>query len=342
MGLGHMFRCFNFVEALPIDINPVFLMKGVEEQARLTRLLIEYNWKVCYLPYEISMYEDAIETVKVAKQENAQLIVTDLCHRYILEQPELPSKYHRALKINGSPFILSIEDSRMHQFDSDAAVVWNSNENVWSKENHPNCSLLVGSKYFICSPQFSVPTPASPVREKAENILVCIGGADPKGLTLKILESISKIPSINICAILGDGVSSALKFDVKTFCEKQKNILILNQTYKMGEHLKWADLAILGEGLVKCEAAIVGTPSLIISQFDHDSKPIVEFFKIGCSRHLCDAENITKVDIPEAILDILNDYEVRQKMSKAGLDYFDGKGVDRIYNKVLKKIFENY
>ena len=252
------------------------------------------------------------------------------------------SEYHRALKENGSPFILSIEDCRMHQFDSDAAVVWNSNENVWTKKNHPNCSLFVGSKYFICSPQFSFPAQPSSVRGKAENILVCIGGSDPKGVTLKILKSIKKIPSLNVLAILGDGVSSTLKCDVNMFCEKQKNIKIINQTNEMAGYLKWADLAILGEGLVKCEAAIVGTPSLIISQFDHDSKPMVDFFKIGCSRHLCDAENISKVDIPKVILDILNDYKVRQKMSEAGIDYFDGKGVDRIYNKVLKNIFVNY
>jgi len=98
----------------------------------------------------------------------------------------------------------------------------------------------------------------------------------------------------------------------------------------------------LGEGLVKCEAAIVGTPSIIITQFDHDSKPLVDFFKIGCSRHLCVADDISKVNVPKAILDILNNYEVRQKMSEAGIDYFDGKGAIRIYNKVLKKLFVNH
>ena len=342
IGMGHMIRCFNFVEALPIDIHAVFLMKEATEQASVNRLLIENGWKVYYIPYEASIYEDAIETARIAKIENAQLIVTDLCHRFVIEQPEVLSEFHRALKTHNSPFILSIEDCRMHQFDSDVAIVWNSNANVWSKNNHPNCSLLVGSKYFICSPQFSLPVPPPLVREKAVNILVCIGGSDPRGITLKILESIFNIPSLKICAILGDGTSSTLKFDVSKFCEKQKNITVLSQTNEMAGYLKWADLAILGEGLVKCEAAIVGTPSIIVSQFDHDSKPLVDFFKIGCARHLCAADDISKVNVPKVILDILNNYEVRQKMSEAGIDYFDGKGAIRIYNKILKKLFVDH
>jgi spore coat polysaccharide biosynthesis predicted glycosyltransferase SpsG len=108
----------------------------------------------------------------------------------------------------------------------------------------------------------------------------------------------------------------------------------------MAELFLWADLSITGEGFVKYEAAITGTPNLMISQFDHDSLPIQSFLKIGSAKYLGPGENLSEHDIAAAIDTLLNDFEARSALSKAGKKALDGRGIERIFNEILKNIFQ--
>lgn len=341
LGLGHMFRCLNFVRSLPFGVRPFFVMRECSEQEKVTRVLKEHDWGVFFLPYDSDAEFDAKETAKIAKKYNAKLLVTDLCHRHIIEEPDNLILYHQWFKKNDPAFILSIEDCRMKAFASHAAVIWNSNEDFKLIGNGiDGCRVLAGTKYFICDPKFSSLGPkVSDIRKKADRILVSIGGSDPKGITSKILTAIGKIADqkINVRLILGDGMSDELLKDIYLISESAGNISTINQTNSMVKLLKWADIAIVGEGLVKYEAAIVGTPSLMISQFDHESKPILEFLKTGCSKRL---ENPINTRTSGVISDLLMDFETRKKMSLNGLNNFDGRGMERIYLKVLKSLFK--
>jgi UDP-2,4-diacetamido-2,4,6-trideoxy-beta-L-altropyranose hydrolase len=338
-----MFRCFNFVKALPFAVQPCFVTLGCVEQEQVTQMLKDNNWIVNFLPSDVDDCSDAAETASIAKDHDAALVVTDLCHRYLLEEPERLIAYHRSLKENGSPFILSIEDCRLSEFSSDAAIIWNSNEPLKQDQKaNDTCQVLTGTKYFICSPEFSsISIGSNRVRKKANRVLVCIGGSDPKGITLNIVKALKKKCTVDAQVILGDGVSNNLLSDINVICGITSNISIIRKTNSIAELLKWADIAIVGEGLMKCEAAIIGTPSFMISQFDHSSKPIAEFLRTGCSTHLGKADEIETIDIGGAITDLLNDFNRRKKMSANGIKNFDGQGMERVYQEVLEPLFKD-
>lgn len=339
LGLGHMFRCLNFVRSLDMEINPCFVMKECQGKEKIIQVLTDHNWKVYFLPQATDLESDAVQTAKIAEHSNAGLVVTDLCHRYCIETPDSLVTYHRNLKKLVNAFVLSIEDCRMSGFSSNAAIIWNSNNTSVVKAGAlDDCRILAGTRYFICDPKFSSFDPKQlQIRETANRILVCIGGSDPNKITLKVLKAIKKIgnPAIKARVITGSGMSVILTENIDQLAGSADNIEIIRQTNSMIDLLTWADIAVVGEGLLKYEAAITGTPSLMIPQFDHNSTPIVEFLKIGCSQCI---NTIRGTDIAAVLSGLLTNYETRRTMSANGLRAVDGKGMQRIYSSVLKKL----
>ena len=344
LGMGHMIRCLSFVECLPLPVAPHFIMRDIPEREEVTAPLSNKGWPIRYLPSEIDDRADAAETARLAQEVRARLLVTDLCHRETLGDPLRLVNYHRDLKTFGAPFVLSIEDCRINAFASDAAVIWNSrNKNELSKAALNGCRVMVGLRYFICHPQFTAAGGHKrTIGDKASRVLVSIGGSDPKGITAKVARALAllKPGSIDAKILLGKAAAPDLRYEMETLCASTSGLKFLSFTDSMAELLSWADLAIVGEGLIKYEAAIMGTPSLMISQFDHDSIPIREFLKISCSHYLGSGDELSKPDIADAVKMILADHTKRVALSRAGMAALDGRGMERIYKEVLKDVLE--
>jgi spore coat polysaccharide biosynthesis predicted glycosyltransferase SpsG len=344
LGLGHMFRCLSFVESLLLPVDPHFVIRDVSELNKVTEPLLTKGWTIHQLPSEIDDRADAAETAHLAQKVQAALLVTDLCHREVIRDPMRLVNYHRALRTSGVPFVLSIEDCRMAAFASDAAVIWNShNENELSKAALNGCQVMAGLRYFICHPQFTAAGgDKRAIREKARRVLVSIGGSDPKGLTAKVARALAlfKHGTVDAKILLGKAAAPGLQCDIEMLCTSISGLEFLNFTDSMAELLLWADLAIVGEGLIKYEAAIMGVPSLMISQFDHDSMPIHDFLKIGCSHYLGAGDKLNESDIADAVKMILADHTTRVALSRAGRTALDGRGMERIYKEVLKDVLE--
>lgn len=316
-------------------------MRECPGKEKITRVLTDNGWQVYFLPRYADPETDAVKTAEIAENHHAGLVVTDLCHRYCIANPYSLVSYHRQLKQLSYAFVLSIEDCRMSGFSSNAAVIWNSNDSsALEAAALDDCRILAGTRYFICDPKFSCFDPArAEIRKNAHRILVCIGGSDPKKVTLEVVKAIKKldIPAVKTRVITGSGMSKSLTEDIDRLAGAAGNIDIIKQTNEMVDQLNWADIAVVGEGLLKYEAAITGTPSLMIPQFDHDSIPIMEFLKIGCSRCI---NTIEETGIARALSELLQNHDTRKTMSANGLDVVDGKGMQRIYSSVLKELFK--
>jgi len=97
-----------------------------------------------------------------------------------------------------------------------------------------------------------------------------------------------------------------------------------------------SDLAILGGGLSLYEAAYLGVPAAATAipsatpgYEDHQLKTIGKMVRAGSCRSLGHSEDLTVCRVASALDDILHDVVVRGKMSVAGMNLVDGRGLDR-------------
>jgi UDP-2,4-diacetamido-2,4,6-trideoxy-beta-L-altropyranose hydrolase len=337
VGFGHMIRCLNLVEGMPSTIKPYLIAKSNSNLVQFTELLSKKGWGIIGIPSNITMLEDAYITAKYVSKFKARALITDLVHHENLAKPDNLVNFHRELKKLCVPFIMSIEDCRMTGYSSHVAVVPIPCKNVRPElKKLDDCHLMTGYENFIFDPKF-FPIHKRFIRKRAERVLVCIGGTDPKGITLKIVESLDWLKKNNTVAkiIIGSGSKNDHYNKLSEICNANPDLELLSFSDSIKELFQWADIAIVGEGLIKYEAALTGTPSLLISQIDHDSDPVRGFIEIGCSKYIGKGDEIAVKDFYKEISNLLNDYNMRTKFSKAGQKTFSVNGILNIYNKMI-------
>jgi len=343
IGLGHLMRCYAFAEGLPLSIIPHLVIKESVDVKQMIDFLVSKGWGIHTLPSKTTWENDAEHTARFARYVRAPIIVTDLGTQDTLNHPLKLSRYHTELKKHGDAFVLSIEDTRTKIFSSDAAFIYNSvGKKDARREVLNGCVVLEDIKYFICHPRIAEAGSENKIIEKkASRVVVSISGSDPFGITPKVAEALGMFPNDVISAkiVAGTAMKETDRKLVEKFVKDKKNIKIVRFTDKFYSMLLWADIAVLGEGLTKFESAIIGTPTLMITQFSDDTEPVIkDFLSLGSARYIGQGAKLSSEEIFLEIQKFLNEYEVRRLMSLAGKQSLDGRGAERIYNEVLKKV----
>lgn len=339
LGLGHLQRCMNFVDGLHVPVAPSLLLRTNSIGSHITKPLLSRGWNI-YSLSDTSVEADATQTIKIANQIGAKLVITDLCHREMLETPKRLIQYHHMLKELGDSFIVSIEDWRVEGFASHLAIVPYPSPPGKLRYSFCGCDLLAGLKYYICHYAFSEAWRIKRIiSDKPRNILVCISGSDIKGVTIKVVKAIYALPynDLNVHVVIGGGASSALKHSLESICSDSKYISLRYNVPNMAEEMIWADVGVIGEGLIKYEAAIAGMPSIMISQFDHDSVIMRQFKEYGTTWHIGSEDSITIDCIASCLMKLMSDYELRSTQSCSGKSAIDGHGIKRIEDELRKR-----
>lgn len=347
-GMGHLIRCLNLFACFPKSFMLHILLKKMEGQEAVLEYIKSLDYSYSLLDKNINWIEDAKQTVLLLKKLRANLLITDLCHWDMLQQEELLYLYHQKIKqiAPESLFIFSIEDSRLKSFASDLVLLPNpiSDELPMDYEFDANTKLIYGNEYYISNPSFSkIDFRSRQIKKVAKNILISIGGGDPYKVTNKIIEILAKenLESLNVKIIVGISRSVQEQELFESVSKENTSIEILYFTNEMARLFLWADIAIVGEGNIKFEAALTGTPSLLITQFDHSSKPITYYIEKETAIYVGKAEVLKAESFISSLQNLINDFEQRKKMSKNGLVTFTNKGAEQIYTKYLEQILQN-
>lgn len=348
LGMGHLARARAIAESLPILVSPVLVIRDSLEREKVIGPLLKAGWKVHLLPCKSSDEEDALVTVQIAALYCAAIIVTDLCYEEMIAEKGRLSRYHARLRKLGAPFVVSIEDSRTKKFSSDAVVVWNSVENKQTiqKQAHGTCAIFEGPRYFLCHKRIAdVGKKKRIIKKRGRRVLVSMGGSDPFGITPIVMKALALLPekSFEAKIILGAGMSRGHEKEIRQTVGKKANIELLSFSNSIEKELLWADIAIVGAGITKVEAAVIGTPTLVIphaelreiSGGEGISKPMKDFLLLKSA--ICFEKPIgAEAKIAQAVIRLLDDYMLRKSLSVAGKMAVDGRGIERMYKEVLK------
>ena len=174
------------------------------------------------------------------------------------------------------------------------------------------------------------------IRHTAERILVSCGGSDPTNLTTLVLDGINQISrSLDVRVIVGPlfdkKIRAALNSLVLNF---GSSIELVDSPDMLVEHMKWCDVAIATTGLIKYELAATATPAILISIDDvHDlvNRP---FSAMGSVIDL--GFNVTPEQVATNVSDLVDNYDLRVKLSMIGHKMIDGKGSERLVTEILR------
>ncbi|MBI4179216.1 NTP transferase domain-containing protein [bacterium] len=173
-------------------------------------------------------------------------------------------------------------------------------------------------------------------RKNVRQLLITFGGSDPNGLTLKAVEAAAELgAAVDVKIVLGpafaheQGLESLLGRISRPF-------EILRQMKDMGATMSGADVAVCGGGLTLHELACFGIPAVVISQNDREAQRVQKFMELGTIEYLGNESDVSVEDIRSALRRLAADSSRRKKMSRNGRLLYDGRGVERIVDIILR------
>jgi spore coat polysaccharide biosynthesis predicted glycosyltransferase SpsG len=169
-----------------------------------------------------------------------------------------------------------------------------------------------------------------------------MSGSDPLDITGKVARALAKssiskdlkmfiVPGVDITEEARKKLADDLKGHAVSF-------EILQNVSNMAELMLRADIAMTGAGLTKYEAAVTGTPGIIIPARDYLVKLAQEFANEGAAINLGLAGTLKDGDIAGAAAKLMNDFNRRRKMSALGKKLVDGRGIERIISEIPKEV----
>lgn len=145
-----------------------------------------------------------------------------------------------------------------------ADVVFNA---LYSHSDEKN--IYSGYKYYISGKTFMFYNNIK-IKDSVKNVLITFGGADPQNYTdriLKIITNNDKFSNIHFTIILGrakENVEDLLKYN------NYSNIDVLFNVSNMAEIMSKNDLAITSRGRTGYELAMLGVPTIAMSQNERE------------------------------------------------------------------------
>lgn len=306
-GMGHLFRALQYVEFLNREnINFILLINNdptalsILNAKDIAYTVVDYNDLKSDWEYSI------VQTKKVDIWFNDKFTTTyDMADH---------------IKKSGAYFVC-IDDVGEGAYLSDlyfAGMIYPTLKRGLGKKNY------CGKEYVILSKELDL---YRRHRKKISKIAITMGGSDPHEVTEALVKELKKY-DYDASIVIGPSYKRRIELEH-----------INSGRFKIYQNLKSLfsflydfDIAITGGGGTCCEAAAMGLPTMIIANAPHEINTGESMEKLGVSVFLGDYN-----DWDKSKLKIINNLNV-QSMSTIGMNTFDTRAVDRIWNTIFREV----
>jgi UDP-2,4-diacetamido-2,4,6-trideoxy-beta-L-altropyranose hydrolase len=228
------------------------------------------------------------------------------------------------LDARGAGFkVLTIDDAPKRHYSPD--VLLDPNVSAlgalrWAGHLAPHTRVLAGADYLLLREEFiQAATPATtsrPVEAPIRNILVSMGGSDPPGVALRVVEALCMLiaspQSFNLevdirelsVTVLG-GAMNTRALELEARARQLPNTQYLSATDNMATLMAAADLCVGAGGVTIWERAYMGLPSLVVTLADNQQEAVAFFAQKGAHKSLGWHEDVLPSAIARAIASAL-------------------------------------
>lgn len=329
IGTGHVLRCLAIAQAWQAAGGSVTFILATSTLAdRLNTEGIE----VKYLLAEPGTTEDAIQTLRITQEQQAEWLVVD--------GYSFGSEYQKLIKQAGVRLL--VLDDCGHGNDYVADLVLNQNisaDQDLYRQRAPYTKLLLGSTYTLLRREFwPWRNWQRVINSTAYKLLVTLGGSDPDNVTLKVVQALEWLGTddLEVLVVIG-GANPYFQVLEKQISASNLAISAHRNVRQMPELMAWADLAIAGGGSTNWELAFMGLPSLVITIAENQRLIAAELARQQVIVHLGWHQELSLEQIARGVQALIGDRCQRAAMSQKGRNLVDGNGVQLVVSAMLSQ-----
>lgn len=321
VGLGHVTRSLELAKEFDASFNVAFFSN---DDPNVMRRISEERYKV-FFSSNRSQDKEIAELVHVTDTEKVNILIID--------QPDTCKKLCATLKKEcPSIFLVGLD---YFDYKSYVDVIVNLfNQNPRSTPGK-DIRYYEGVQYAIVREAFEkYAIMDKNIKKEVSEVIITFGGADPSQNTVEILELLNRIEDepFKVNVVVGPAFHEKDKIiDVaknsKHECSVRENV------YNFEELVFRADLGFIGAGTTLMEFCAVGTPAIVSPQNEQEKRFARYMEKTGAIRSV--DKRLAESEITDMIQGVINDVNVRKRMSETQKRLVDTDGKRRIKEIVV-------
>lgn len=327
IGSGHVMRCLALGQAWHDAGGEVCFAARMLSETLKSRLCEEQIETRQLKESE----DDAVETVKLAREIGADWVV--------LDGYQFGTEFQSTIKNAEMRLLVIDDDGCARHYVADLIL----NQNPCAlREMYPShdssTAFLLGTRHALLRREFLAARPANRKHiERACRVLVTLGGADPKNCTRIILEAIASFEELTTVAIVGPNNPRATELE-QLALRLGGRITIRRNPPDMPQLMAWADLGISAAGSTCLELAFMGLPMLLVILAENQRRNATCLEKLGAAKNLGWHDELSESKVRAAVMHFLEDRALRISMSQKGLALVDGFGAARVVAAIRREI----
>ena len=327
IGTGHFMRCLALAQAWQEQGGTaIFLMAS---GATLGKRLEDENIREIRLSAQAASIADADETAAVALRNNAVWVA--------LDGYQFSPDYQRRLKDKTSHLLLFDDLADAERYHADLLL----NQNAYATpemyaDRSGSCTLLLGARYLLLRREFQKWRDHDrQIPQLARNLLVTFGGSDAENATELALQALAPLPApaMNVRVLVGASNPHRAALE-RVAAKLDHSVEFQTDSKRIAEEMAWADVAISAAGSTSWELGFMGLPSLLIAVSENQDGCAQYLHQHGMAISLGRQSQVQPAEAAAALSALAADPARRTKMSSCGRALIDGRGAERVVQKM--------
>jgi UDP-2,4-diacetamido-2,4,6-trideoxy-beta-L-altropyranose hydrolase len=324
IGSGHVMRCLALAQAWQHASGRVIfaLATGATDFEQRLRCEGAEVAKIAAMP---GGEEDAVQTKNVCREVDASWLALDGFHF---------SHAYCAKVANGTCRVLVVDDDGARApYRCDMVL----NVNPQAAEamyvhRHEHTQLLLGPPHALIRREFlKFGRRSSRVPDQARRILITFGGADPKNVTLAVLQVLHKMNhfplELSVVAGASNPHGTALRRAVQ---DSPHTARLLSNVENMAELMSKSDLAITAGGGTCYELAFMGVPMFLMVMARNHERTVEAYGQARAAVAAGWFDSVTKKELRISLQKIIGNHNLREELRKNASRMVDGLGSQRV------------
>lgn len=341
IGTGHLARCLTLANMLQArgaaaefvcrSLAP-FMAEQITTQGHSLKSLPAANQPLQTGPADVAHAAWlAVSQEQDAIQSRAVMSCPDIL---IVDHYGIDHRWQEQMRRSAGA-ILVIDDLADRRHDCDLLLDQNLQDSAdrYTHLTPPACELLLGTRYALLRPEFSLPIIRGPHAIPRLNIF--LGGTDPQGGTLLALRAIAPLCGTVLEADVVAGAGNPHLAAIRDACAASPAMTLHVECKDMAALFTAADLAIGAGGSAALERCSRGLPQLLTSFALNQIASCEAFAQAGVAVNLGPMASLTVEALRNAVQALLAKPEQRARMSELGRAMVDGKGARRVAERTM-------
>jgi spore coat polysaccharide biosynthesis predicted glycosyltransferase SpsG len=325
LGFGHLIRCIALAEAArSFGVECIFFGR-YDPAAR--EQIADAGFRCNEMPDLVNTYRGNLHLSELMTQEVPSFIV--------LDSYNADDRYLSSLNALGWPAVVIDDFGALKAYSCDIVLNFTLEAPSISYPDGP--LFLLGPSYFLARRQLVERRSQSIERDRrgpARNVLIAIGGADPKHIAMRVV----RILGLHHCSLCLHVVASAEAELSDVLTGFAPGSQVLPRQPDLSEQLLWADCSITGGGLIKYESGFMGVPAAAISQNEGQAGETRALAQAGLVFDLGLADARSDVELARTLDEFITDSARRAALAERMVGIFPPNPSSRAVKAIIDRI----